>query len=190
MRTVQLRRWTRQEYDRLTALGVLRPDERVELIEGEIVEMPPQLSRHATGVYLAHEALRAIYDVGFVVRVHLPLALGPYSEPEPDVAVVAGSGRDFADAHPTSALLVVEVSDTTLSFDRQTKASLYAASGIPEYWLLNLVDSQLEIHREPDAMSDTRFSFGYRTRTVVRAGDICPAPGVPGARLAVADLLP
>lgn len=190
MEAVHPRRWTRQEYEQLVALGVLRPDERVELIEGEIVETPPQLSRHTTGVHLAYEALRAIYGAGFVVRVQSPLALGQYSEPEPDVAVVAGSLRDFADAHPTSALLVLEVSDTTLSFDRQTKASLYAAAGIPEYWILNLVHRQLELHREPDPMPDTTYGFGYRTRTIVLAGGVVAVPGLSDTHLAVADLLP
>jgi Uma2 family endonuclease len=188
--TVQLRRWTRQEYERLAELGVLGPEEHVELIEGEIVEMPPQLSRHTTGVYLAYEALRAIFGVGFVVRVQFPLALGQYSEPEPDIAVVAGTGRDFADAHPTSALLVVEVSDTTLSFDRDAKASLYAAAGIPEYWIVNLVQRQLEMHREPAAMPETQYGFGYRTRTIALPGEVVSTPGPAGSRLAVDDLLP
>ena len=187
---VRLRRWTRHEYERLIELGVLGPADHVELIEGEIVELPPQKSRHATGVYLAEDALRAAVGPGFVVRAQLPLALGEYSEPEPDVAVVAGSPRDFADAHPTTALLVVEVADTTLSFDRETKASLYAAVGIPEYWLLNLVQRQLEMYRQPGPMPDSPYGFGYRTRTVALPGEEVTVPGPPGARLAVADLLP
>src|SRR5262245_8562612 len=109
MDTVQLRRWTRGEYDRLAELGILGPDERVELIDGEIVQVPPQQSRHATGVCLAMDALGLTFGAGFTIRVQLPLALGQYSEPEPDVAVVVGTARDYAEAHPTSALLVVEV---------------------------------------------------------------------------------
>lgn len=93
MSAVQLRRWTREEYQRLADVGLLGPDERVELIEGEIVEAPPQLSRHATGVCLANDALRAAVGTGFIVRVQLPLALGQYSQPEPDVAVVVGAPR-------------------------------------------------------------------------------------------------
>src|SRR5206468_4130127 len=152
--------------------------------------MPPQLSRHATGVYLAYEALRAIVGAGFVVRVQLPLALGQFSEPEPDIAVVAGAGRDFANAHPTSALLVVEVSDTTLSYDRETKAGLYAVAGIADYWILNLVHGRLEMHRQPGPMPDTAYGYAFRTRTVALPGEIVTVPGLPGARLAVADLLP
>ncbi len=190
MDAVQLRRWTREEYEQFVVLGVLRPDERVELIEGEIVKLPPQRSRPTTGVYLAYEALRAIFGAGFVVRVQFPLALSEYSEPEPDVAVVAGSGRDFAAAHPTSALLVVEVSDATLSFDRGSKAGVYAAAGIPEYWILNLVKDQLEMYREPGPMPGAAHGHGYRTRTIALPGEVVAVPERPDARLPVADLLP
>ncbi len=188
MSAVQLRRWTRQEYHQLAESGVLRPDERVELIEGEIVEMPPQLSPHATGVCLAEDALRAAFGPGFVVRAQLPLALGEYSEPEPDVAVVVGGPRDYAKAHPTTAVLVVEVSDATLAFDRNVKASLYAAAGIPEYWIVNLVHRQLEVHCDPGALPEARYGFGYRVRTIARPGEVVAAPS--GGRVAVDDLLP
>ncbi|HEY7059846.1 MAG TPA: Uma2 family endonuclease [Chloroflexota bacterium] len=187
---VRPRRWTREEYERLGQLGVLRPDERVELIEGEIIAMPPQLGPHATGVCLALDVLRAIFGTGFTVRIQMPLALGQYSEPEPDVAVVAGSPREFVKDHPTSALLVVEVSDSTLRFDREVKSSHYAAAGIPHYWLVNLVDRQLEMHREPGSLPDARYGFGYRTRTIALPGETVDAPAPAAARLAVDDLLP
>lgn len=190
MGTVQLRRWTRDEYQQLADSGVLRPDERVELIAGEIIAVPPQHSRHATGVRLAEDALRALFGVGFDVRAQLPLALGQDSQPEPDVAVVVGTPRDFSEAHPTSALLVVEVADTTLTFDRETKSSLYAAAGIPEYWIVNLVHRQIEIHRDPSAMPETPFGRGYRTRTIGLPGETINAPLPAGSPLAVDDLLP
>jgi Uma2 family endonuclease len=190
MTTVQLRRWTRQEYEHLGELGVLGPDERVELIDGEIFQMPPQLSRHATGVMAGQEALRAAFGAGFHVRTQLPLALGQYSEPEPDVAVVEGSFLDFAADHPTSAALVLEVSDSTLAFDRDVKASVYAAAGIPEYWIANLVHRQIEIHRDPGPMPETRFGFGYRSRTIARPGDLVSPLAQPGTRVSVAALLP
>jgi hypothetical protein len=152
--------------------------------------MPPQQSRHATGVCLAQVALSAAFRAGFLVRVRLPLAPGEYSEPEPDVAVVAGSPRDFTDAHPTSALLVVAVAEATLSFDRNAKASLYAAAGIPEYWIVNLVHRQLEMHGEPAPMPEARFDFGYRVRTIALPGEEVGVPGPAGSRVAVDDLLP
>jgi len=187
---VQPRRWTRQEYEQLGELGVLGPEEHVELIGGEIVQVPPQQTRHATGVYLAQVALSAVFRAGFLVRVQLPLALGQYSEPEPDVAVVAGRPRDFVVDHPTSALLVVEIAEATLSFDRNTKASLYAAAGIPEYWIVNLVHRQLEMHREPGPMPEARFDFGYRVRTIALPGEEVALPGTTGSRVAVDELLP
>ncbi|HLH23093.1 MAG TPA: Uma2 family endonuclease [Chloroflexota bacterium] len=187
---VELRRWTREEYERLADLGLLHPDERVELIEGEIVKVPPQLSRHATGVCLAGDALRAVFGEGYTVRVQLPLALGQYSEPEPDAAVVVGDVRDFVAAHPTSAVLVVEVSDTTLSFDRDAKGSLYAAAGIPEYWIVNLVDYWLEVYREPSAIPGARYGSGYRSRVIALPGENVDAPALAGSRVAVDDLLP
>ena len=113
------RLFTREEFQRAGEAGLFRPDERLELIAGEVVrKMTLQQSRHASGVYLVQEALRRVFGPGFLVRVQLPLALLEDSEPEPDVAVVAGEPRAFVSAHPTSALLVVEVSDTTLAFDR------------------------------------------------------------------------
>ena len=138
--TVQTRRWTRDEYDRMIATGIFHPEERLELLEGEIVHMTPQGSGHATAVRLVEDALRNLFNVGFDVRVQMPLALGTDSEPEPDVAVVVGPPRDYRDEHPRVAILVVEVADSTLSLDRERKAALYARAGIQEYWLLNLTD--------------------------------------------------
>lgn len=185
-----MRRWTRDEYYRLGEVGVLRPDERVELIDGEIITLPPQSSGHATAVYLASAVLRAIFGIGYLVDVRLPLAPSELSEPEPDLAVVVGNPRDYLDEHPRTALLVVEVADTTLEYDRETKASLYAAASIPEYWILNLIDRQLEMHREPGALPGTRFGFGYRTRVLALAGEHVDAPAGATARVAVDDLLP
>ena len=190
MGAVQLRRWTRDEFQRLADVGLLAPDEHVELIEGEIVEVPPQRSRHAVGIRLAERTLRAVFGAGFDVLIQMPLALGPHSQPEPDLAVVVGNPRDYNEAHPTTAVLVVEVSDTTLSYDRETKGSLYAAAGIPEFWILNLVDRQLEMHREPSALPGARFGFGYRTRVLALAGESVDAPAGATGRVAVDDLLP
>jgi Uma2 family endonuclease len=121
---VQLRRWTRQEYDRMIDARVLTPEDHVELIDGEIVTVTPQKSRHATAVRLAEIAVRRAFGDHVDVRTQLPLTLDAASEPEPDVAVVAGSPRDYRDAHPSTALLIVEVADASLLFDRTTKASL------------------------------------------------------------------
>ncbi len=147
--TIHVRHWSREEYERLALAGMFHPEERLELVDGEILKMRPQGSAHATAVTLVENALRVIFGPKYVVRVQMPLALDPDSEPEPDIAVVSGSPRDFRDGHPNSAELVVEVADTTLEFDRGRKAMLYARAGIPEYWILNVRDRQMEVHRQP-----------------------------------------
>jgi hypothetical protein len=116
MSTVQVKRWSREDYERMIEAGIFAPGERVELIDGEILEMSPQKSPHSTGVSLTAETLRVAFGEGYHVRTRMLLALDPYSEPEPDIAVVRGSPRDYRDAHPSSALLVVEIADSTLTF--------------------------------------------------------------------------
>jgi len=184
------RLFTREEFQRAGEAGLFRPDERLELIAGEVVrKMTLQQSRHASGVYLVQEALRRVFGPGFLVRVQLPLALLEDSEPEPDVAVVAGEPRAFVSAHPTSALLVVEVSDTTLAFDRATKGGLYARAQVQEYWIVNLRDQVLEVHREPAPMAEQ--PVGHQYRSVVRLTDADEiTPLAASASIPVADLLP
>ena len=188
MSAVQVRRWTRQEYERMTEAGVLTPDDRVELIGGEIVVVTPQKSPHATAVSLANEALRNVLAPHMHVRIQLPLALGADSEPEPDIAVVSGSIRDYRDAHPESALLVIEISDSTLAFDRQVKGSLYARERVAEYWIVNLPESVVEVFREPVANASTRFGWAYAQSEHFTRGDSIPTPF--GGAVTVADLLP
>ena len=112
--------------------------------------MTPQGSRHFAGVELAADALREASARAAACGCRGPLAAGDDSEPEPDVAVVEGHARTYRDAHPTTALLVAEVSDDSLSRDRTVKQRLYARCGIPEYWILALPDQRLEIHRDPE----------------------------------------
>jgi len=174
----------------MVEVGVLTSEDRVELVDGEILALTPQGSAHATSVSLVHEALRAAFGHDDYVRVQLPLALGSDCEPEPDVAVVTGSVRDYRDAHPQAALLVVEVADTTLAYDRGIKGSLYARAGVPEYWLVNLTESVVEVHREPIAASEARFGWHYRAAGRFGHGDSMTPLSRPQARIAVADLLP
>lgn len=180
----QPRHWSRGEYERMVEAGILGPEDRLELIEGEILTMSPQKSPHYTGVQLVSEALReAFQPLAAVVRVQGPLAVAEDSEPEPDVAVVEGAPRDFRDGHPRSALLVVEVADTSLLFDRGRKKALYAQAGVPEYWLLNLIEGTLEVYREPVAGE-------YRSAVTLRPGDSVRPAAAPGPEIAVADLMP
>lgn len=185
------RLWTRSEFEHALKVGLFRSDERLELIGGEVVQkVSPQESPHATAIRLAEEALRQAFPQGHDVRVQLPLALGERSEPEPDVSVVVGSIRDYEEEHPTSAVLVVEVADSTLRIDRSTKAGLYAASRIGEYWIVNLVDRVLEVHREPAPMTDQPFGHHYRSITRHSESASVAPLAAPTASIDVADLLP
>ena len=190
MGSISVRRWTRAEYDRMVEGGIFAPGERVELIDGEVLAMTPQGSAHATAVRLIEDALRAAFGSGFDVRGQFPLSLDAQSEPEPDVAVVPGSPRDYRGAHPSSAVLVVEVSDTTLAFDRDQKASLYARGGVAEYWILNLVDRALEAYRDPAPAPEMTYGWGYRATQSLKSGDSVSPLASSGARIVVDDLLP
>ena len=188
VRQPQSHRWTKAEYHQMEALGWFH-EERVELLDGEIIDMPAPGNPHCVSTSLVEEVLRAAFGVGFWVRVQMPLDLGPASEPQPDVAVVPGKPRDYQD-HPTTALLVIEVSETSLSYDRSQKASLYARSNLTDYWIVNLFDRQLEVHRNPVPDSSQPHGFRYAHVTVLSPGDAVSPLAVPAARVAVADLLP
>jgi Uma2 family endonuclease len=181
-------RWTREEFYRLADQGCF-DNRRVELIEGEIIEMPVPKPPHVKSVILTHQALSVTFGPGHVVRTQSPINLGAFSDAEPDVNVVPGSPRDYDD-HPTTSLLLVEVSETTLSYDRGRKGSLYAAAGIQDYWIVNLVDRQLEVYRKPIADANEPSGFRYDEKTILTAGELIEPLAKPGAQVAVADLLP
>lgn len=146
---VHIKRWTRREYDRMAEAGLFGSDERVELLEGEIITVTPQQSPHSSCIGLIDGALRQVFGPSYWIRIQLPLIVDPDSEPEPDLAVVPGSPRDYVHDHPRTALLVVEVADSTIVKDRNYKTRIYAQAGIREYWIVNLADRCLEVYREP-----------------------------------------
>ncbi len=182
-------RWTREEYYKLGEVGILA-DKNVELIEGEVIEMSPIYSPHATTVTIVQELMSEIFGRGWVVRIQQPLSLGTDSDPQPDIAVVTGKARDFIDAHPTSAALVIEVAVSSLSYDRKQKASLYAKAGIKDYWIANVQDEQLEVYRRPIADGNGEYGFIYAQTLIFKKGDVVKPLAKPKAAIAVGDLLP
>ena len=186
--TIRTRRWTRREYSRLIDVGVLHEDDPIELLEGRLVVAEPQHTPHATAIDLAGEALRQAFGAGWRVRIQLPLGLGPDSEPEPDVAVVRGDARDFLADHPATAALVVEVSDAGLELDRRLKARIYARARITDYWVVNLVDRVVEVHRDPIAARRRRSR--YRDVTAMAARERLVPLAAPFSSILIADLLP
>jgi Uma2 family endonuclease len=175
--------WTRVEYERLLETGALDPEARLELIDGEILDMAAPRSRHSTAVQLVNDTLIGVFGTGFTVRPQLPLAMDDYSEPEPDVAVVTGAARDYRDAHPTTALLIVEVADSSLDFDRGRKLALYARNGIEDYWIVDVQNSRLEVYRQPKGSA-------YQQCQVLGAEDWIEPLHADGKTISIADLLP
>jgi Uma2 family endonuclease len=170
-----VRRFSVAEYHRMVEAGILGEDDRVELIEGVIVEMTPQGPRHARLIQRLCDPAFARVPVDHVVRCQLPLTLGPGSEPEPDVAIVRRSDAGSDTSHPTTASLVFEVSGQSLQADRTTKSALYAAAGIPEYVIVNVDGTCLEVHREPDPASRR-----YRSLATLARGQAFESSSVPG----------
>ncbi len=188
--TVPIKRWKRLEYERLVDCGVFEPGDRVELIDGLLLVSEPQSSPHYTAIQLADQALARAFGEGWTVRTQAPVALDDASEPEPDVAVVRGGIRDFATAHPVAPVLVVEVSVSSLAFDREHKASLYARAGRPEYWIVNLIDRVLEVRRDPALDTSAPYGWDYASVEVLGPTERVSALGAPAVQIPVGDLLP
>ena len=175
------KRWTHEEYHASGDAGLF-DGERVELIDGEIYVMSPMSIPHAAGIQRVQHALQRVCPEELLLRVQLPV-LTDRSEPEPNVALVRGSLEDFDEALPTCPMLAVEVSISSLQFDRTKKLTTYARQKIQDYWILNLVDDCLEVYREPSDDS-------YQQRTVLQSGESVSPLAIPQATIDVAKLLP
>ena len=190
MPEIQLKRWKRVEYERMVDCGILEPGDRVELIDGLLLVAEPQSSPHYTAIMLVERALARAFGDGWVIRTQAPVALDDASEPEPDVAAVRGGIRDFSTAHPVDPVLVVEVSLSSLAFDREHKGSLYARAGRPEYWIVNLVDRVLEVRRDPQPESSAPYGWDYALVDALGPTERVRVSGAADVEILVADLLP
>jgi Uma2 family endonuclease len=188
--SLRTKHWTRVEYERLIDLGAFRPGERLELVGGALLVCEPQGGPHFTAVGLVEDALRPVFGIGWTVRAQGPIALDEDSEPEPDIAVVPGSRRDHSHAHPSHPVLIVEVADSSLAFDRAEKGSLYARAGIADYWILNLPDQVLEVYREPAAAPHAPYGHRYGATITLAPRDTVSPLAAPTAAILVASLLP
>ena len=174
---------TVDEYHRMIEAGTHGEDDHVQLIAGAVVAMTPQGPAHALVIQNLNRLVAQGLAADLALRPQLPLTLPDDSEPEPDLAVVRLADARSREHHPRTALLVVEVAGDSLRLDRQTKAALYARAGIPEYWIVSLADSTVEVYRNPD-----RETGAFRAKTVVSSEDSLAATSVPGLRIDVADL--
>ena len=176
----RVRALRRVEYEQMVSQGLF-VNERVELLEGVIVEMSPQSPRHAATVERLTNILARALANRASLRVQLPLATSDQSMPEPDLAVVV-LGGDHDAAHPTTALLVVEVADASLRKDRRVKSEIYARAGVVEYWVVNLIDGMIEIHA--DIVGDA-----YTRVTPARVGEFIRLRAFPDVEIAVGEIL-
>jgi Uma2 family endonuclease len=182
------RRWSRVEYDRLIDLGVFQSGDPIELIGGELLVAEPQGAPHYTAIQKTARALERAFGPSWDVRAQGPIGLDEDSEPEPDVAVVPGKPEDYASSHPSRADLVVEVSESSLIFDRDHKGSVYARAGILDYWIVNLVDRVLEVYRGPERDAAAPFGASYARHEVLDPSRQVSPLAAPHARIQVRDL--
>jgi Uma2 family endonuclease len=152
------RPFTVSEYERLIAADILHEDDRVELINGEILEMTPIGIRHAACVIELTEIFTAQLHKRAAVSVQNPIQLGEHSQPQPDVTLLRRRADRYASARPTAAdiLLVIEVADSSLESDRMVKLPLYAQAGIPEVWIVSLTEDHIEVYTQPENGAYTR----------------------------------
>lgn len=176
--------FTVSEYERMGETGIFAPDARVELIEGEIIEMSPIGSHHAACVELVAEAVRNSVQSRFLVRTQNPIVLDDFSEPQPDIAVLRFRHDRYRNAHPrpNDILVIIEVAETTVHYDRHVKMPLYARAGISEALLFNLPDDRLEYFARPEPGV-------YQVNRIINRGEQFESTSVPGLTLDVATIL-
>jgi Uma2 family endonuclease len=178
---------TRVEYYDLVDAGYFE-GRRVELLEGRIFEMPAMKAPHATSLTLTEETLGKIVT-GRFFRIQMPLSLTSISEPEPDIAIIAHDPLDYSNEHPATAAMVVEIADSSLRLDRM-KAASYASAGVPDYWIVNLQDRNVEVYR--DAVRDLSSEPGFRYAsqlTFSESESVVPLLA-PGSPILVKEFLP
>lgn len=190
MTLIQAKRFTIAEYHRLAELGFFGEDDRIELVHGQIVKMAAKGKAHETCSRRLLRELSKLLGDRATLQNQSPITLPADGEPEPDFTIVKNRDDDYLSAHPTptDVLLVIEISDSSLTYDREVKLPLYAEAGIADYWIFNLPDNCLEVYSEP--YQTPQGEFGYRVRRVFLAGETIGLPGFSDLAVNLAQLLP
>lgn len=178
-------KWTGDDLIKLGVLGALPRERKYELLDGEIIEqMPPGPLHDALVGVIASRLGSLTWRTASHVRQEKAIRLDPYYDPRPDVSLIRGTDLDYTENFPTAvdAVLVLEVADSSVEFDRGEKLRAYAAAGIADYWIVNLRDTQVEVYREPDAQ-------GYRSLRIYKQGETVTALDAPETPLPVSALL-
>lgn len=180
----QRHRLCRADFLRLAEIGVFSADDRIELIAGELIDMTPIGDEHMGMTTQLNDLLNRVKHRDALVAVQSPLVLDEYTEPEPDLLVLRFRDDYYKSGKPRAkdVLLLIEVADTSLDYDRSVKRPLYARHRIPEFWLVNLRDRVVEVYRDPDGPI-------YRDSRIARTGDSLDAKRLPGVAIPVAALL-
>jgi Uma2 family endonuclease len=185
----QPHRWTIAEYRELAKTGLFH-DKKTMLLDGVLYVMVMPNPPHDTSLNLAYEFLRAAFPTGHHVRNQQGFDIGTHNDPGPDLAVVTGSIRDYASRTPTTAVMIVEVADTSLALDTTKKAEEYATARVPEYWVIDVTNRQLHVFRDPVPLPAGLGAIAYRTHQTFGPSDTLSPLAAPGASVTVADLLP
>ncbi|WP_414625267.1 Uma2 family endonuclease [Calothrix sp. CCY 0018] len=183
--TIQLRLWTVKEYHRMAEAGIFDEDERVELLEGKIIWMSAIGTAHRSAVGRTDYLLKNLLENRAWVSIQDPIQLDDYSEPEPDIAVVKIDALDYADHHPTpdEVYLVIEVADTTFKKDCETKGKAYAAAGIVDYWVLDVINRQLHVFRDIG-------ENGYKSEVILKENESISPLSFPHLKIDILEMLP
>lgn len=181
---IRTHKLTVEAYHRMGAAGVFAPDARSELIRGEVVDMAPIGTKHASVVRRLNQRLSTAAGARGLVAVRDPIQLDTRSEPQPDLALLAPRADFYSDRHPLPAdvLLIIEVADTTLRYDREVKMPLYAEAGVREAWLVDVEARSVTIHRDPAAAA------GYRSTREALPGETVTLAADPAIAVSLTDL--
>ncbi len=179
------RRFTVDEYERMSELGIIGPDEKVELIDGTIVTVPPSGDAHSGGITRLIHLLVVRFSGRAIVQPQLPVRVSDYSLPEPDAAILRYDEHYYSKRRPRTpdVLALVEVSYSSVSFDTGTKLRVYARAAIPEYWIVNVRDNRIVVHRDPN-------DLGYATRIEVGPGEHIAFLAFPGDAFLAEEIMP
>ncbi len=183
--TFNLRLWTVEDYHRMADTGILDDSERVELLEGKIIRMSAKGTAHRSAVGRTYKLLEKRLGNQAWISIQDPVKLNERSEPEPDVAIVQIDSLDYADHHPTPSevYLIIEVADSSLKFDCETKGKAYAQAAITDYWVLDIVKRQLYVFRQPN-------EEGYQSKVILAENGIISPLQFPDLQIGVLEILP
>jgi Uma2 family endonuclease len=190
MTVATAKRFTVTEYHRLAELGFFGEDERVELIKGEIIQMAAKGTPHCVcETLLFRELIRLLLDRA-MVRGQQPIIIRDHSEPEPDLTIVRNINDNYLSSHPkpSDILLVIEISNSTLKYDREVKLPLYAEAGISDYWIFNLIKYCLECYSQP--YQDSQGNFDYRRKLILLPNESVKLPSFPDLVLDLSKVFP